>query len=396
MTFIPGGSYTRDHIHDVLGGEKVSYLPQKDGKIVCGCFSAEANPKAPYVILVGGDIDDQGSTVLKKARILKAQEESIPVFLKRTANDWLYEGMFRLKDINLEQQFIEQKQREAGRIDVVMALILEPVESTATTFLLTWNPNNWPWDNLEEQVRTTAAGRPVDDHWSCGNTKRIKLGDRVFLLRQGVEPRGIMAAGWAASASYEGLHWDAERRNRGDIALHVDVRFERILNPDYDEILSLEALQVGPLRSVNWSTPASGIQIREGVEHLERLWAQRVGVHQTIADEAFGAIEGESLVALGRHRAREQWLRNEKIAEFKNANGGRLPCQACQFDFFQAYGEIGRDYAQVHHLKPLSDRTKPSLTKLNDLAVLCANCHVMIHRGDKVRTLEELMSGTMG
>ena len=274
-----------------------------------------------------------------------------------------------------------------------MALILEPVESTATTYLLTWNPNNWAWDNLEDEVRVTASGRPVDDRWSCGNTKRIRVGDWLFLLRQGVEPKGIMAAGWATSATYAGPHWDAERRSRGDTTLYVDVRFDRILKPDYDEILPVQKLHDGPRASVNRSTPASGIQIRQGVEDLERLWADLLGVYQPIWDEEPGALEGERLVAMSRHRARERWLRGEKIAQVKEANCGRLPCQVCGFDFYEMYGETGRDYAQVHHLKPLSDRTKPSLTRLSDLAVLCANCHVMIHRGDQVRLLRDLLVG---
>ena len=39
----------------------------------------------------------------------------------------------------------------------------------------------------------------------------------------------------------------------------------------------------------------------------------------------------------------------------------------------------------------LGDRTKPSVTKLSDLAVLCANCHVMAHVGNQVRSLESLL-----
>jgi 5-methylcytosine-specific restriction protein A len=391
MPFIPGESYTRDHIHEVLGGEKVSYLPQKEGKIVCGCFSTDANPEAPYVILVGGDQDEE-HPVQRKAALLEAQDEPIPVFLKRATHDWVYEGNFRVQRVTRDRKFLDEKLRRAGRRDVVLALIMEPVESTAATYLLTWNPHNWHWDNLEEQVQLTAQGRQVDDRWSCGNTKRIRIGDRLFLLRQGVEPRGIMAAGWATSAPYEGPHWDADRRSRGDTTLFVDIRFDRILNPDFDEILGLEKLQDGPLGSVNWSTPASGIQIRHGVEDLERLWAELVGVYETFADDESGALEGELRLSMSRHRAREKWLRDEKIAAVKRANDGRLPCQACGFDFFEAYGEIGRDYAQVHHLKALSDRTKPSLTKLSDLAVVCANCHVMVHRGGEVRLLEGLIA----
>jgi hypothetical protein len=189
-----------------------------------------------------------------------------------------------------------------------------------------------------------------------------------------------------------GPHWDEQRKQHGETANHVKVRFDRILNPEVDEILPLSKLQIGPLASVNWSTPASGIQIREGIDELEQLWAELVGVYEPVAEDEPGALEGELRVALSRHRARERWLRDEKIAEVKRANGGRLPCQACGFEFFAVYGEIGRDYAQVHHLQQLSDRTKPSLTKLSDLAVVCANCHVMVHRRGEVMSLDGLIT----
>jgi 5-methylcytosine-specific restriction protein A len=277
---------------------------------------------------------------------------------------------------------------------VVVALRLEPAEVAYDTYLLTWNPRNWPWDNLEEMVELTAQGRPVDDHWSCGNTKRIRTGDRLFLLRQGEEPRGIMAAGWATSETYEGPHWDEARRERGENALRVNLRYERILNPEVDDILTLERLQSGPLASVNWATPASGIQIKQGIDDLERLWGELVGLYGgvQVGVEDAGALEGEPRMALCRHRARERWLREEKIAQAKAAHDRRLPCEVCGFDFLEVYGEIGRDYALVHHLKPIGDRTKPSLTRLDELAVVCANCHVMAHRGGQVRPLNGLLA----
>ncbi len=57
-------------------------------------------------------------------------------------------------------------------------------------------------------------------------------------------------------------------------------------------------------------------------------------------------------------------------------------CQACNFDFEIAYGSWGKEFAEVHHIKPLAElkgekyKTNPK----NDLAVLCSNCHRMIHR----------------
>jgi 5-methylcytosine-specific restriction protein A len=396
MVFVEGESYTRDFIHAQLGGEKVSYLPQKGGRIVCGCFSPDLDPEAPYEILVGGtDEDGTEGPIVKKARMLSRQEGSIPVFLKRATKEWMYDGHYRVKRLIEDRDYIERKQRRAGRSDVVLALVLEPAEQEYDTYLLTWNPHQWPWTNLEMMVELTSRGRPVDDQWSCGNTKRIRAGDRLFLMRQGEEPRGIMAAGWATSGTYEGPHWDQARRERGEKALHVNLRFERILDPEVDEILTLNMFEGGPLSSVNWATPASGIQIKQGTDLLERLWSELVGLYGGIevGVEEVGAVEGEIRMALCRHRARERWLRDAKIAQAKAANDGRLPCEVpgCGFDFFEVYGEIGRDYAQVHHLSPLGDRTRPSQTKLSDLAVVCANCHVMIHRDGESRPLEGLL-----
>jgi len=72
-------------------------------------------------------------------------------------------------------------------------------------------------------------------------------------------------------------------------------------------------------------------------------------------------------------------------------------CQVCGFDFVHVYGEIGRTFAEVHHLNPLSERpasewTEAVLTKIADVAVLCANCHRMIHRRRPALSLDELRS----
>ena len=104
-------------------------------------------------------------------------------------------------------------------------------------------------------------------------------------------------------------------------------------------------------------------------------------------------MEGAERISLVRHRKREQSLREAKVAQVKKTGNGKLKCEVpkCGFDFEVVYGRLGRDYAQVHHLKPLADRTNPSQTKLDDLVVVCANCHAMIHRGGKCRSLSELI-----
>lgn len=60
-------------------------------------------------------------------------------------------------------------------------------------------------------------------------------------------------------------------------------------------------------------------------------------------------------------------------------------CRVCQMNFEVVYGEIGRDYIEVHHLYPVSNMgenyTFDALDPERGLVCLCANCHAMIHRG---------------
>jgi 5-methylcytosine-specific restriction protein A len=58
-------------------------------------------------------------------------------------------------------------------------------------------------------------------------------------------------------------------------------------------------------------------------------------------------------------------------------------CQACDLDFVQRYGAIGQGFIEAHHLKPIGELEEGMPVKYDvalDFAVLCANCHRMIHR----------------
>lgn len=266
------------------------------------------------------------------------------------------------------------------------------------TYLLTWNPLRWDWDDLAETSAKTLAGKSVFASWSCGVTKSISPGDRIFLVRVAKEPKGIIASGWVTNAPHLRLHWDTARAANGEECLGVDGEWERIINPGVDAPLGLQELQLGMLAEFNWTPQSSGTRIPDDIAvELEDAWAAHVGKMSlaiVTTDTELAAMEGAERMALVRHRKREQSLRDAKVAEARKLGNGRLNCEVprCGFDFEAVYGELGRDYAQVHHLKPLGDRTTPSQTKLSDLAVVCANCHAMIHRGGKCRPLDGLIS----
>jgi len=68
-------------------------------------------------------------------------------------------------------------------------------------------------------------------------------------------------------------------------------------------------------------------------------------------------------------------------------------CQGCELSFESIYGGIGAGFIEAHHKIPLSSLKEGQQTKLNpelDFAVLCSNCHRMVHKTTPILTLEEL------
>ena len=101
------------------------------------------------------------------------------------------------------------------------------------------------------------------------------------------------------------------------------------------------------------------------------------------------AAEGRILTRL--HRSRE---RSRKLVEQKKARAfakhGRLQCEVCAFDFEQRYGNRGMGFIEAHHTKPIETLAEGATTKMEDLVLLCSNCHSMIHASRPWLTIEEL------
>lgn len=101
------------------------------------------------------------------------------------------------------------------------------------------------------------------------------------------------------------------------------------------------------------------------------------------------AEEGRVLTRL--HRVRE---RSRKLVDAAKAGAlkkfGRLACEACGFDFSQVYGSVGSGLIEVHHTKPVHTLVEGERTRLQDLALLCANCHRVVHSSRRWLTVEEV------
>jgi 5-methylcytosine-specific restriction enzyme A len=76
-----------------------------------------------------------------------------------------------------------------------------------------------------------------------------------------------------------------------------------------------------------------------------------------------------------------RYERNRKLAEAAKAFHGYL-CQVCGFEFRRRYPGATKPYIESHHLVPFAEIVGMG-TKLDpatDFAVVCANCHRMLHR----------------
>jgi 5-methylcytosine-specific restriction protein A len=183
------------------------------------------------------------------------------------------------------------------------------------------------------------------------------------------------------------------KKVRIDYAKHGDPRFVLIWRDGDTSGHVIRPEEKAPERLIRVEVPVAileGFRAQQGVsvEVLEALFAS-VDPSEEAAVPEDGAEEG------GRRLAAHLRIeRNQRLVDAKKASElaltGALRCEACGFDFSQVYGEQGDGYCEVHHRTPLSDAVNARKTVMADLAILCSNCHSVIHRTDPMWTVEAL------
>jgi len=101
--------------------------------------------------------------------------------------------------------------------------------------------------------------------------------------------------------------------------------------------------------------------------------------------------EGKAKYAL--HTRKE---RNKKLVALKKKlafdNNPLLPCEICETSLKEKYGDTGEKVIEAHHLFPISQLTEETEMKLDDLILVCPNCHRMIHHKRPWLSIETLKS----
>lgn len=123
-------------------------------------------------------------------------------------------------------------------------------------------------------------------------------------------------------------------------------------------------------------------ELKEAIEELisEGKLCSKAQEMSTIAEEisemeAVHLFEGAKKQITVNAYERNPEARQECIKEYG------YKCCVCEFDFEEYYGDIGKGFIEVHHLKPLNEINKEyEVNPLNDLRPICPNCHSMLHR----------------
>ena len=97
--------------------------------------------------------------------------------------------------------------------------------------------------------------------------------------------------------------------------------------------------------------------------------------------EDYTAQEGKERTILKLHKYRERDPKIIATAKDKARKENRFHCEVCLFNFENQYPNVGNGFIECHHKKPIAEGGIRE-TKIGDLAIVCANCHRMLHRKD--------------
>lgn len=108
-----------------------------------------------------------------------------------------------------------------------------------------------------------------------------------------------------------------------------------------------------------------------------------------IEDDESAFPEGKERYRLHRYRERDGKIAQRAKTQ-RLEQTGKLECEACNIDFHRVYGVIGHGFIEAHHKIPVSKLDGKKKTKIGDLALVCSNCHRMLHHDPTLPSVEQL------
>ncbi|RJG38792.1 McrB family protein [Motilimonas pumila] len=143
-----------------------------------------------------------------------------------------------------------------------------------SVFLLTWNPKNFSVGGEGSDSGTLDYEIGQEVRWSC-HSQQPQVGDTIYLIRVGLEPRGIVARGVVSKATYSAAHWSGSGKQKH----YIDFQLIDLRVSCNEGLLPMMLLQ-SAMPDQKWSPQVSGIEIQQVYcEKLSDLWEGGVDKH---------------------------------------------------------------------------------------------------------------------
>lgn len=226
---------------------------------------------------------------------------------------------------------------------------------------------------------------------------QIAMGQTAFFWRSGHQA-GLVAVGQIAelptlssSVKHPQMLGDelwSESDDREDDSMVVGIQLTEFRLTDEEGFLPRHVFLDHPLLSATQiirqpQGTIFSLTYSEATE-INRLWN---APEQLDSVKNEGALEGHRKLRQHYSLERSSRIVAEKKQRYKESNHGLLKCEICDFNFQNFYPtELGTDFIEVHHLIPLGKIDTPRKTTMEDLLLVCSNCHRMIHRTHDVDT----------
>ena len=247
-----------------------------------------------------------------------------------------------------------------------------------SAIILGWDParrNRWNYAAVVEQVADTGLHL---EPWNVG--RGIATGTDVWLLLVGDHGPGLIGHGVVLALQPEPTEDPGQQEAEAapdHPGFTVQVAFDALL-PLGDQVPARLLQETMP--EVGWDTAdVDGIELGPG--HAAAIRAVWTGYGPTQGTDPTQPVPGTYPDHAVARVAVNRYERDPEARRACIAHRG-INCAACGFSFEVAYGEIGADFIQVHHVVPPSQLGNGYvLDPLTDLIPLCDNCHAMAHHG---------------
>ncbi|TDR32140.1 HNH endonuclease [Hydromonas duriensis] len=235
------------------------------------------------------------------------------------------------------------------------------------------------------QIKIERLGASKEDNFVSGVTV-------VWTAR--AESGGTVVIGWYKNATVyrnvQTIHEPSELQKKNGVNSYRirALASKAVLLPiKRRELIIPRGVKGGIGKSNVWFADAE--ESKELVENVVAFIEQGSFPRIPDVDEIQSILEGNPRLLTHLRRERSAALVKKKKDATMRATG-KLCCEVCGFDFKDAYGDIGDGFCEVHHLLPLSKADGIVKTKLTDLAIVCSNCHRVLHRSNPMLTISNL------